>query len=78
MVLFRIVILDLLHICVADIFQIGSRKFKKILQKIIKMIIRASKVSMKNINKSLKRMKNFMRRFMIIFLKVSTVKERSI
>ena len=32
----------------------------------------------KNISKSLIRLKNFMKRFMVIFFKVSTVKERSI
>ena len=53
-------------------------KIKKILQKVIKMIIRASKISIKNINKSLKRMKIFMKSIMIIFSKVSTVKERRI
>ena len=42
------------------------------------MIIRASKVSIKNISRSLNRIKNLMKRFMIIFFKVSTVKERSI
>ena len=41
-------------------------------------IVKASKVSIKNISKSLNRMKNFMKRFKIIFFKVSTIREKSI
>ena len=37
------------------------------LQKIIKMVIKASKVSNRNINKSLSSMKKFIRIFKIIF-----------
>ena len=57
---------------VGNIFQIGSRKFKKMLQKIIKMIIKASKVSNRNMNKSLNSMKKSIKRFKIVFFKIWT------
>ena len=60
---------------VGDIFQIGNRKLEKKFKKIIKRIISASKVSIKNFSKSLMRKENFMKRFMINCLRVSTVKE---
>ena len=51
---------------IGDIFQIGSRKFKKILQKRIKIIIKASKVSKRNMNKSLSIAKKFMKMLKIM------------
>ena len=48
------------------------------LQKIIKMIIKASKVSKRNMNKSLNSMKKFIKRFKIVFFKILTVLEKSI
>ena len=59
---------------VGDIFQIGSRKFKKILQKQIKIIIKASKVSKRNMNKSLSIVKRFMKMLKIVL----TDREKSI
>ena len=63
---------------VGDIFQIGNRKLEKRLQKILKKFIRASIVSIKKINKSLNRIEKFMKRFKIIHLRASTVRERNI
>ena len=48
------------------------------LQKIFKMIIKASKVSNRNMNKSLNSMKNFIKKFKIVFLKILTDREKSI
>ena len=48
------------------------------LQKIINMIIKASKVSNRNMNKSLISMKNFIKRLNIVFLKILTDREKSI
>ena len=48
------------------------------LQKIIKMTIKASKVSNRNMNKSLNSMKKFIRNFKIVFLKILTDREKSI
>ena len=48
------------------------------LQKINKMIIKASKVSNRNMNKSLNSMKKFFKRFKIVFLKILTDREKSI
>ena len=48
------------------------------LQKIIKRIIKASNVLIKNVIKSLSRIKKFMKKFMIKILRLSTVKEKSI
>ena len=58
-------------------FQIGNKKFKKYC-KIFKRIIRALKVSMKKNSKNSKKIENFMKRFKMIRLRVSTVRERSI
>ena len=44
----------------------------------MEMIISASKVSMKNNRKNLKRIENFVKRFENICFKLSTVIERSI
>ena len=41
------------------------------------MIIKASKVSIKNVIKSLSRIKRLMKKFMIKFLRVLTVKEKN-
>ena len=49
-----------------DTFQIGSRIFKKMLQKMIKIIIKASNVSKINMNKSLSIMKKFMKMLKIV------------
>ena len=48
------------------------------MQKIIKMIIKASKISVKNIIKSLSMRKRFMKKFKIKFLRVATVEEKNI
>ena len=48
------------------------------LQKTIKMIIKASKVSVKNIIKNLSTMKRFMKKFKIKFLRVATVEEKGV
>ena len=48
------------------------------LQKFIKRIVKASKVSRKNVIKSLSRIKKFMKKFIIEFFRVATVKEKSI
>ena len=48
------------------------------LQKIIKMIIKASKVSNRNMNKSLNSMKKIIKRFKIVFLKILTDREKII
>ena len=48
------------------------------LQKIIKMIIKASKVSNRNMNKSLSIMQKFMKLLKIVFLKILTDREKSI
>ena len=48
------------------------------LQKIIKMIIKASKVTNRNMNKSLNGMKKFIKRFKIVFFKILTDREKSI
>ena len=48
------------------------------LQKIIKMIIKASKISNRNMNKSLSSMKKFMKILKIVFLKRLTDQEKSI
>ena len=48
------------------------------LQKIIKMIIKASKVSNRNMNKSLNSMKKFIKKIKIAFLKILTDQEKSI
>ena len=48
------------------------------LQKIFKRTVKASKVSRKNVIKSLKRMKKFMKKFRIKFFRVATVEEKSI
>ena len=53
-------------------------KIEKRLQKIMKKIIRGSKVSMKKNSKNLNRLENFVKRFKIIRLRVSAVRERSI
>ena len=55
-----------------------EKKDRKKLQKNIKRIFSVSKVSIKNISKTLNRMENIMKSFMKICLRVSTVKERSI
>ena len=59
---------------VGDIFQIRSRKLKKILQKMIKIITKASKVSKRNMNKSLNIVKKFMKMLKIML----TDREKSI
>ena len=48
------------------------------LQKIIKIIIKASKVSNRNINKSLSSVKKFMKMLKIVFLKILTDQKKSI
>ena len=48
------------------------------LQKIIKIIIKASKVSKRNMNKSLSSMKKFMKMLKNVFLKILTDREKSI
>ena len=48
------------------------------LHKIFKIIIKASKVSKRNMNKSLNSMKKFIKRFKIVFLKILTDREKSI
>ena len=48
------------------------------LQKIMKMIIKASKVSNRNMNKSLNSMKKFIKRFKIVFLKILIDREKRI
>ena len=48
------------------------------MQKFNKRIITASKVSMKKNSKNLNRVENCMKRFKIIRLRVSTVREKSI
>ena len=48
------------------------------LQKIIKRIVKASKVSRKNAIKIPSRRKKFMKKFIIKFFRVATVKEKSI
>ena len=48
------------------------------LQKIIKMIIKASKVSNRNMKKRLSSMEKFMKMFKIVFLKILTDREKSI
>ena len=48
------------------------------LQKIIKIIIKASKVSNRNMNKSLSSIKKFMKMLKIVFLKILTAREKSI
>ena len=48
------------------------------LQKMIKIIIKASKVSNRNMNKSLSNMKKFMKMLKIVFLKIVTDREKSI
>ena len=45
-------------------------------QKIIKMIIKASKLSNRNMEKSLNSMKNFIKRFKNVFFKILTVWEK--
>ena len=55
-----------------------EEKILKILQKFIKMIIKASKASNKNINKSLSTMKKLIKIFKIVFLKILTDREKSI
>ena len=47
------------------------------LQKIIKMIMKASKVTNRNINKSLSSIKKFIKMFKIVFLKILTDREKS-
>ena len=59
---------------VEDIFHIWNRNFKKILQKMIKIITRASKVSKRNMNKSLNIVKKFMKTLKIML----TGREKSI
>ena len=44
----------------------------------IKIIIKASKVSKRNMNKSLSIVKKFMKMFKIVFLKILTDREQSI
>ena len=48
------------------------------LQKIIKMIIKASKISNINMNKSLSSMEKFMKMLKTVFLKILTDREKSI
>ena len=48
------------------------------LQKVIKMIIKASRVTNRNMNESLNSMKKFIERFKIVFLKILTDREKSI
>ena len=48
------------------------------LQKNIKIIIKASKVSNRNMNKSLSSIKKFMKMLKIVFLKILTAREKSI
>ena len=48
------------------------------LQKTIKRIVKASKVSRKNVIKNLSRIKKFMEKFIFKFVRVATVKEKSI
>ena len=48
------------------------------LQEIIKIIIKASKVSNRNMNKSLSSMKKLMKMFKIVLLKILTDREKSI
>ena len=48
------------------------------LQKIFKMIIKASKLSNRNMKKSLTSMKKFFEKFKIVFLKILTDREKSI
>ena len=58
---------------------ISNREEKiKLLQKIFKMIIKASKLSNRNINKSLSSIKKFIKLFKIVFLKILTDREKSI
>ena len=45
------------------------------LQKIINMGIKASKVSNRNMNKNLNSMKKFIKKFKIVFLKILTNRE---
>ena len=58
-------------------FKKGEENFKNV-AKIIKMIIKASKVSNRNMNKSLNSMKKFTKRVKIVFLKILTDREKSI
>ena len=53
-------------------------KIKARLQKIIKIIMKSSKTSMKNFIKSLEIRKSFMRKFKIKFFIMVTVEKRSI
>ena len=48
------------------------------MQKMIKIIIKASKVSNRNMNKSLSIMKKFMKLLKNVFLKILTDREKSI
>ena len=48
------------------------------LQKMIKIIIKASKVSKRNMNKSLSIVKKFLKLLKIVFLKILTDREKSI
>ena len=48
------------------------------LQKMITIVIKASKVSNRNMNKSLSIMKKFMKMLKIVFLKIVTDREKSI
>ena len=55
-----------------------EEKISKMLQKMIKIIIKASKVSKRNMNKSLSIVKKFMKMLKIVFLKILTDREKSI